>query len=228
MDGPGLAPKVMKIWELSANQRELFGSMESLPDGKAVRVEVFSAGRPAETIAAPVSSWTLSYTISPLNLAFAALKDPEGSFTASLVSPDRTPNAPPLLFSSPLKVSYVGVEERGGVPTRKYRLEGVGKGGFAWVHRDEKRLEALEMEAGLGPGGVKLQLASAQALDAAGWEEAKRAQLGPPAPPVRSRRWRSSPTLAGCRAMTRRCNAPPIPSGKIARAGKGGKSASTS
>ena len=182
MDGPGLAPKVMKIWELSASQRELAGSMESLPDGKSVRVEVFSAGRPAETIAAPVSSWTLSTAISPLNLAFAALKDPEGSFTASLVSPDRTPNASPLRFSSPLKVSYVGVEERGGVPTRKYRLEGVGKGGFAWVHRDEKRLEALEMDAGLGPGGVKLQLASVQALDAAGWEEAKRAQLGPPAP----------------------------------------------
>ena len=182
MDGPGLAPKVMKIWDLSADRRALFGTVESMPEGKAVRVEVFSSNRPAETVAAPVSSWTLSYAISPLNLAFAALKDPEGSFTVSLVSPDRTPNAPPLRFSSPLKVSYVAVEERGGAPTRKYRLEGVGKGGFAWVHRDEKRIEALEMDAGLGPGGVKLQLASVQALDAAGWEEAKRAQLGPPAP----------------------------------------------
>jgi pimeloyl-ACP methyl ester carboxylesterase len=180
MDGPGLAPRVMKIWELSADQRELFGTVESMPDGKAVRVEVFSAGRPAETVAAPASAWTLSTALSPLNLAFAALKDPQESFTVSLVSPNRTPNAPPLRFSSPMKVSYVGDEERGGVPTRKYRLEGEGKGGFAWVNREEKRIEALE--TGDGPESLKLQLASVQALDAGGWEEAKRAQLGPPAP----------------------------------------------
>ncbi len=180
MDGPGLAPRVMKIWELSANQRELVGTVESLPDGKTVRVEVFSAGRPAETVAAPASSWTLSTALSPLNLAFAALKDPEGSFTVSLVSPNRTPNAPPLRFSSPIKVSYVGDEEHGGVPVRKYRLEGEGKGGFAWVNREERRIEALE--TGDGPESLKLQLASVQTLDAAGWEEARRAQLGPPAP----------------------------------------------
>ena len=179
MDGPGLTPKVMKIWELSASQRELFGAVESLPDGKAVRVEVFTSGRSAETVAVPASSWTLATLLSPLNLAFAALKDPEGSFTVSLVSPNRAPNAPPLRFSSPTKVSYVEFEERGGVPTRKYSLEGEGKG-TAWVHRDERRLEALEI--GDGPKSLKLQLAGVQDLDAAGWEETKRAQLGPPAP----------------------------------------------
>ena len=67
----------------------------------------------------------------------------------SLISPNRTPNAPPLRFSTPMKVSYAGDEERGGVPTRKYRLEIEGKGGFAWVHRDEKRIEALETDAGM-------------------------------------------------------------------------------
>jgi pimeloyl-ACP methyl ester carboxylesterase len=176
MDGPGLAPKAMKLWELSASERWFFGTLESLPAGKAVRVEVFSSGRPAETVAAPVSSWTLSTVLSPLNLAFAAMKDPEGSFAVSLASPDRTPNAPPIRFSSPIKISYVGEEERGGVPARKYRLDAEGKGGFAWVRRDEGRLESLETDA------VKLQLVSVQTLDAAGWEEAKRAQLGPPAP----------------------------------------------
>ena len=180
MDGPGLAPKVMKVWELSANQRAFVGTIESMPDGKTVRVEIFSSGRPAETVAAPASSWTLSTALSPLNLAFAALKDPEGSFTVSLVSPNRTPNAPPLRFSSPIKVSYVGEEEHGGVPTRKYRLEGEGKGGFAWVNREERQIEALE--TGDGPESLRLQLASVQALDATGWKEAKRAQLGPPAP----------------------------------------------
>lgn len=176
MDGPGLTPKIMKLWELSANDRLFIGTFESLPDGKAVRVEIFPSGRPAETVAAPASSWTLSNALSPLNLAFATMKDPEGSFTVSLISRDRTPNAPPLRFSSPVKISYTGEEERGGAPARKYRLEGEGNAGFVWVGRDERRIEALETDA------VKLQLASVQTLDAAGWEEAKRAQLGPPAP----------------------------------------------
>ncbi|HEX9942530.1 MAG TPA: alpha/beta fold hydrolase [Thermoanaerobaculia bacterium] len=185
MDGPGLAPKVLKIWQLSADNRAFIGTVESLPGGKAVRVEIFPSGRPAETVAAPVFPWTLSDALSVLNLAFAALKDPKGSFTVGMVSPNFTPNEPPVRFSGPLKASYVGDEERGGAPTRKYRLEGEGVqngGGFAWVHRDEKRIEALETDAGKGPEGIKLQLASAQALDAGGWEEAKRARLGTPPP----------------------------------------------
>ena len=44
------------------------------------------------------------------------------------------------------------------------------------MHRDQKRIEALETD------DVKLQFVSVQPLDAAGWEAAKRAQLGPPAP----------------------------------------------
>jgi pimeloyl-ACP methyl ester carboxylesterase len=185
MDGPGLAPKAVKIWELFPDDRAFIGTVESLPAGKAVRVEIFPSGRPAETVAAPVFPWTLSDALSALSLAFAALKDPQGSFTVGIVGPNRTPNEPPVRFSGSLKAAYVGDEERGGVPTRKYRLEGEGiqnGGGFAWVHRDEKRLEALETDAGKGNEGLKLQFVSAQALDAAGWEEAKRAQLGTPPP----------------------------------------------
>lgn len=185
MDGPGLAPRTLKIWELSSEERFFIGTVEALDSGKAARVEIFPSGRPAETVAAPVFPWMMSSELSVLNLAFAAMEDPAGSFTVALISPNRAPNEPPVRFSDPVKVFYVGDEERGGVPVRKYRLEGMG---FAWVHRDEKRIEALETEPGTPPSirkGVRLQLASTQAaqeLDAAGWEEAKRALLGPPAP----------------------------------------------
>src|SRR6185295_4844917 len=83
---------------------------------------------------------------------------------------------------------YVGDEERGGASTRKYRLGGEGVpngGGFVWVSREDNRSEALETDAattGKGPEGIKLQFVSAQPLDAAAWEGAKRAQLGAPPP----------------------------------------------
>jgi pimeloyl-ACP methyl ester carboxylesterase len=176
MDGPGLAPRALKIWEVSAVERTFMGTIESLPSGKEIRVEVIPSGRPAETVAAPVFPWLMFNGVPALNLAFAAQKDPKESFSVGLIRPNDEPNEPSVRFSGPIKLSYAGDEERAGVPTRKYRLEGEGVSGFAWVHRDEKRLEAWETER------AKLQLAGVQTLDAAGWEEAKRALLGPPPP----------------------------------------------
>ncbi len=176
MGGPGLAPKALKIWELSAAGRVFMGTIESLPSGKDVRIEIIRSGRPAETLAAPAFPWVMFNGVPALSLAFAALKEPEESFSVGLIRPNNAPNEPAFRFSGPIKLSYVGDEERGGVPTRKYRLEGEGFRGFAWAHRDEKRLEAWETER------TKIQLAGVQDLDGAGWEEAKRAQLGPPLP----------------------------------------------
>src|SRR5215203_5966556 len=110
MDGPGLAPKVLKAWELSPAERAFVGTIESLPAEKALRVEIFSSGRPAEKIAAPVFPWTMSDGLSALNLAFAALKDPQGSFTVGIVSPGGPPGGPPVHFAGTLKASYVGEE----------------------------------------------------------------------------------------------------------------------
>ncbi len=188
MDGPGLAPQRVKLWQVYPDRRYFMGSVESLPARKAVLAELFFSGRPAETVAAPVFPWTMSGALSTMNLAFAGLKDPRGSFTVGMVGLNFEQGEPPVRFSGPMKVSYVGDEERGGAPTRKYRLEGEGVpngGGFAWVHREDNRIEALETDAsttGKDPEGIKLQFVSAQPLDAAAWEAAKRAQLGPPAP----------------------------------------------
>lgn len=186
MAGPGLAPKAMKIWQLFPDKRTFVGTVESLPGGKTVQIEIIQSGRPAETIAAPVFPWTMGDALSTLNLAFAALKDPKGSFTVGMVSPNFEPGVPPVRYAGPVKATYVGDEERGGAPTRKYRLEGEGVpgGGFAWVHRDERRIEALETNAGTGENqkGFKLQLVSAQTLESTAWEEEKRTQLGPPTP----------------------------------------------
>ncbi|HYH44048.1 MAG TPA: alpha/beta fold hydrolase, partial [Thermoanaerobaculia bacterium] len=196
MDGAGLAPRTVKLWDLLPAGRAFIGTLEALaggPPGKpgnTARVEIFETGRPAETVAVPVFPWAPSGALSVLNLAFAGLKDPKGSFTVGLVGENEEPNEPPVRFSGPVQITYVGDEERGGVPTRKYRVEGEGvqnRGGFAWVHRDQKRLEALELKFDLGGGeegdeGRNLQLVSAEPLSAAAWEEAKRAQLGPPPP----------------------------------------------
>ncbi|MFL6194274.1 MAG: alpha/beta hydrolase [Thermoanaerobaculia bacterium] len=191
MDGPGLAPRRVKLWQVFPDRRYFMGSVESLPTRKAVLAEIFFSGRPAETVAAPVFPWTMSGALSTMNLAFAGLKDPRGSFTVGMIGLNFKPGEPPVRFSGPMKVSYVGDEERGGASTRKYRLEGEGVpngGGFAWVRREDNRIEALETDAataaasGKDPEGIKLQFVSAQPLDAAAWEEAKRAQLGAPAP----------------------------------------------
>lgn len=189
MDGPGLTPRSVKVWQLfPGERRELVGTIESLPGGKAVRVHVIPSGRPAETVSVPVLPWTVADAYSALNLAFTTLKDPEDGFTVGALGFNREPNEPPIRYSGAIKVSYLKEEERGGVPVRKYRLEGEGiqtGGGFAWVHRDEKRIEALETDPGKDgkeAEGLKLELVSAGALDSRGWEEAKRAQVGPPPP----------------------------------------------
>src|SRR6185295_13894230 len=186
MDGPGLATKRVKLWQVYSDRRYFMGSVESLPTRKAVLAEIFFSGRPAETVAAPVFPWTLSGALSTMNLAFAGLKDPRGSFTVGVVGLNFKDGEPPVRFSGPMKVSYLGDEKRGGASTRKYRLEGEGVpngGGFVWISREDNRIEALETDAataGKGPEGIKLQFVSAQQLNAAAWEEAKRAQLGPP------------------------------------------------
>ena len=176
MDGSGLTPRNMKLWGISATERVFMGSIESLPSRKDVRVEIIRSGRPAETVAVPVFPWVMTNGVPALSLAFAAMEDPEGSFTVGLLRPNDEPNEPPVRFFGAVKLSYVGEEARGGVPTRKYRLEGEGVSGFAWAHRDEKRLEAWETAR------TRIQLADVQALNAAGWEEAKRAPFGPPPP----------------------------------------------
>jgi pimeloyl-ACP methyl ester carboxylesterase len=184
MAGPGLEPKSLKLWQVSPDAREFIGTIDSLPAEKGVRVEIFPSGRPAETVATPVVPWALSDALTAFNLAFAAMKDPKASFTVGMVSPNFAPNETPIRFAGPVKVSYVADEERGGVPTRKYRLEGgdIKNGAFAWVHRDEKRIESLETEDGEEGPGLKLQFAGAQALDTKAWEEMKRAQFGAPEP----------------------------------------------
>lgn len=189
-EGPGLAPRTTKLWEVSADRRAFLGTIETLPAEKALRVEIFPSGRPAETVAVPVFPWAYADALSTLNLelhlVFAEMGDPKAGFTFAMVGPSFEPNEPPVRVG-PVNVSYVADEERGGAPVRKYRLEGEGiesGGGFLWMRRGEPRLEALELDAGKEPdaGGFKLQLVSVEPLDAAGWEEAKRAQLGPPAP----------------------------------------------
>ncbi len=189
----------MRFWDLLPDGgRAFLGTLEALPaglSGNRARVEIFGTGRPAETVAVPVSPWVPAEALSVLNLAFAGLADPKGSFTVGLAAENQEPNEPPIRFSGPVQVTYLGDEERGGVPVRKYRIEGEGvenRGGFAWVHRDEKRIEALELDLGPDPNqdlggeedarGSKLQLVSVGPLDAAGWEEAKRTELGPPPP----------------------------------------------
>lgn len=181
MDGPGLAPGTMKVWQLFPDKRFFLGSIESLPAEKAVRVELFQSGRPAEKIAAPVLPWVFSEALSTLNLAFAGMKDPKAGFTLGVIGMNFEDAQPPFRFAGPVKVSYVGEEVRGGVPTRKYRLEGEGVqngGGFAGVHRDERRMEALATDAGEASKGLKLQLLSARTADAAAWEAETRAQVG--------------------------------------------------
>jgi pimeloyl-ACP methyl ester carboxylesterase len=184
LDGAGPTPRSVELWQVAADRRFFVGTIEKLPAGKAVRVEIFPSGRPAETIAVPVEVWVPADALSLLNLAFR--QAPGEGMTVGLLRENETPNEPPVRFTGPLRVTPVGDEERAGVPVRKVRLEGEGlAGGFAWVHRDSGRLEALETAAGKGQEGVegrKLQLASSAALDAAAWEAEKRALLGPPAP----------------------------------------------
>ena len=192
MAGAGLAPRTVQVWRVTADGRLFDGTLEALPDGKA-RVQIFPTGRPAETVAAPASPWVPGEALSVLSLAFAGTSDPKASFTIGLAHENEQPNEPPVRFSGPVQVAYVGDEERGGVPVRKYRLSGEGVPGgegFVWVHRDDRRLAALEIagppaEPGRepeGPRGRRLQLADARPLDAAGWEAEKRALLGPPTP----------------------------------------------
>src|SRR5215213_10480029 len=67
MDGPGLAPKAMKLWEVYPDRRYFMGSIESLPTRKAILAEIFFTGRPAETVAAPAFPWTLYEALSMMN-----------------------------------------------------------------------------------------------------------------------------------------------------------------
>jgi pimeloyl-ACP methyl ester carboxylesterase len=164
---------------------------EALPAQKALRGELFFIGRPAETIEAPAPPWHLwNLDLASLAVALPHLADPAGSFTFGVVSLVFAPNQTPFRYDGPVTASFVADEDRGGVPTRKYKLSGEGlrgREGALWVARKGGHLQDVEIgPADEDEGSLKLHLEKVERMDPAGWERFRTAQLGegPPEGPV--------------------------------------------
>jgi pimeloyl-ACP methyl ester carboxylesterase len=192
MDWPNGSARRVEAWSVEGGGgRQLEAVFEALPAEKALRGELFFLGRPAETIAAPASPWHLwSLDLTSLAATLPHLADPAESFTFGVVRLDFTPNQTPFRYDGRVTATPAGNEDRGGVPTVRYKLSGEGlegREGSLWVARDSGRLQDLEIaSAGGDKPGLKLHLEKVERVDQAGWEKFRTAQLGegPPEGPV--------------------------------------------
>lgn len=185
MDWSAFSLGSFQWWHLEPGTKQLIAIVEGLPREKAIRAEVIPSGRPAETIAVPVFPWHVyGLDLASLNAAFRHLADPEGSFTLGLTDPVFEPAQPVFRYDGPVTVSYVGTEDRGGVPCRKYKIDGEGvegKGGHIWVSRAEGHIQDLEIARPNNPErqSFKLALKGVETRDRAGWDRLVSERIGP-------------------------------------------------
>ena len=192
MDWPNGSARRVEAWGVEGGGgKQLEALFESLPEQKALRGELFFIGRPAETIEAPAPPWHLwNLDLASLAVTLPHLEDPTGSFTFGVVRLVFEPNQTPFRHAGPVTATSVGNEDRGGVPTTRYKLSGEGlegREGTLWVARNSGLLQDLEIAAaGEDKPGLKLHLEKVERMDRAGWEKFRAAQLGegPPEGPV--------------------------------------------
>lgn len=143
---------------------------------KAVEVDMVFTGKPAEKVAIPRLPWHIyNFDLASLNFTFRHLIDPTGSFVVGLADPSFKDEGPVFFYRGEATVSYVGEEERNGVPCRKYRIDGPGlsnRGGFLWVNKKEEHVEDIEIDLPDNPNWktFKFRLLGTGQMDRAGWE----------------------------------------------------------
>ncbi len=81
------------------------------------------------------------FDFASLNVSLRFLVDPTAPVRFAVADTIRVPGKPPFGFKGEVELSYESDEERGGVPCRKYLIDGPGlefRGGTLWASKGER------------------------------------------------------------------------------------------
>lgn len=183
MDWPTFsASRLESLQVFGDGTRKLAATLQTQEGGK-VRVEIPLLGTPAETVEIPRTPWHIyNFDLASLNFAFRHLVDPKGRFTVGIADPMFRQEGPSFVYKGEVEVAYAGEEARGGVPCRKYRIDGKGlenRGGFFWVDAAEGHFVDVEIDLPDNPDWktFKFQLQKVEEMDVPAWERFMKDQL---------------------------------------------------
>lgn len=133
----------------------------------------------------PIRGWpwhSYDFDFASLNLAFADLIQPEAPFTFQRADIVYAESWPPFADMGPVNVRFVRREQRSGLETRAYELDGPGlqdRLGRMWVSVTGSYLVEYEFPFPDEPGyiDVRLKLDRIRRATAAEWEESKRSRV---------------------------------------------------
>lgn len=183
MDWSIFSARRLESWQVTREGRKLFATLEYLPAERAVSVLIPATERPPEkTTVAQLPFHVYNFDLASLNFAFPHLRDPRAAFRVGLADPKFPFDERLFFYRGEATVTYVGDERRGGVPCRKYRIDGPGldhRGGHLWADKRLGHFRDIEIALPDNPDwhSFKFRLTRTQRLTPAQWEAFIKAQF---------------------------------------------------
>jgi hypothetical protein len=180
LDWSRFSVRRFESWGLTRGaEPELRAALEADSAGSGVRLSF----QPDSLI--PIHSWpwhSYDFDFASLGLAMPHLVDPEAGFRFQRADITYAQAGPPFADMGPVDVRFLGRDERGGLGTRAYELEGPGIGdhrGKLWSAVEGGHLVEFELPFPDEPGytDVRVRLVAVSEMTAEGWEQYKRERI---------------------------------------------------
>jgi hypothetical protein len=180
LDWESFSVRRFESWALARGvEPELRATLEADSAGTGVRLSF------QPDVLLPVTGWpwhSYDFDFASLGLAMPHLVDPESPFRFQRADITYDEAGPPFADLGPVDVRFVGYEERAGIRTRLYELDGSGlrnQRGKLWSAVEGGHLVEFELPFPDEPGftDVRVRLVSVSTLSAEGWEDYKRERI---------------------------------------------------
>jgi hypothetical protein len=150
MDWGIFSAKRLESWQVFADGRKLFATLNYLESERLVEVAIPAMRKTAEkTLIRSLPFHIYNFDFGSLNFAFRHLVNPEGSFVIGVADPTFKNQGPLFTYRGEVTVDYAGEETRAVIRCRKYRINGEGlenRGGYIWVNKDQGHIEDMEID----------------------------------------------------------------------------------
>lgn len=184
MDWSIFSVKTLESWQVYKDKEKvLAATLVYLPDTKEVAVTLPFMNRSTEKVSIPfVPFHVYNFDFASLSFAFPHLVNPTKTFRIGVSDPTFSDAGPAFRYRGEVDVTFIGNTVRGGVPCRKYRIDGPGlenKGGFIWINRRTRYFEDVEIQLADNPNWqtFKFKLKKMERMNDAEWQSFMKAQF---------------------------------------------------
>ena len=185
MDWDLYCAKYLESWQMFPDGKQLLlAVLKYSPTEKTVEADIKPLNRTPDKVTIQTLPFHMyNFDLSSLNVTFAHLIDPKGSFTIGLIDPTFQDEGPVIRYRGDVDVSFVKIERHNRATCLKYRIDGPGldhKGGFIWVNQARGYVEDMELATPDNPEwkSFKFRLRQSRQMTPTAWEAFIKKQLG--------------------------------------------------